>query len=127
MDAPALRFKNQLNENAKVPAFCSVLPEAGHNEVEGWSPGLGTGCGLVALRHQGESSSVAERFDASLEAVAASGLEVRQIRVEGAGDLERMFGTIMLTDFASVYLGILRGVDPTPIPTITSIKSPPAR
>jgi hypothetical protein len=67
---------------------------------------------------------VAERFDALLDAVAATGLEARQIRVEGKGDLERLLGTILLTDFASVYLGILRGVDPTPIPAIASLKKP---
>jgi glucose/mannose-6-phosphate isomerase len=127
MEAAAIRFKNQLNENAKVPAFYSFLPEAGHNEIEGWSAGLGSGFGLVALRHDGERPRMAERFDASLDAVAASGLESRQVRVEGDGDLERLLGTILLTDFASVYLGILRGVDPTPIPAITSLKKPPSR
>lgn len=34
--APARRWKNQLNENSKVAAFASELPEANHNEIEGW-------------------------------------------------------------------------------------------
>ena len=35
--APARRWKGQLNENANVAAFASELPEANHNEIEGWA------------------------------------------------------------------------------------------
>ena len=34
--AAAYRWKCQFNENAALPAFASVLPEADHNEVVGW-------------------------------------------------------------------------------------------
>ena len=34
--AAAYRWKCQFNENAELPAFASVLPEADHNEVVGW-------------------------------------------------------------------------------------------
>jgi glucose/mannose-6-phosphate isomerase len=123
MEAAALRFKNQINENAKMPAFSSVLPELDHNEIEGWAQGYGEGFAVGTLRHDGESPGVAERFGATVELVTGSGLDVREVRVEGAGPLERLFGTILLGDFASTYLGILRGVDPTPIPILTSLKA----
>jgi glucose/mannose-6-phosphate isomerase len=123
MEAVALRLKNQINENAKTPAFSSVLPELDHNEIEGWAPGLGEGFAVVALRHDGEQPGVARRFDATVELVTGSGMEVREVRVGGSGPLERMFGTILLGDFASTYLGILRGVDPTPIPILTGLKA----
>ena len=32
----ARRWKTQINENAKLPAFFSELPEADHNELCGW-------------------------------------------------------------------------------------------
>ena len=35
----ARRWKTQINENAKLPAFFSELPEADHNELCGWSGG----------------------------------------------------------------------------------------
>ena len=34
--AVAYRWKCQFNENAGVPAFTSVLPEADHNEIVSW-------------------------------------------------------------------------------------------
>src|SRR5207249_11771237 len=37
MASVARRFKNQLAENSKTFAKYSLLPEAGHNEVEAWS------------------------------------------------------------------------------------------
>jgi glucose/mannose-6-phosphate isomerase len=123
MEAAALRFKNQVNENAKAPAFCSLLPELDHNEIEGWTPGVGEGFAVVALRHDGEGARLAERYDATVELVGGVGLDVRQVRVGGTGPFERLFGTLLLADFASTYLGILRGVDPTPIPTLTGLKA----
>jgi glucose/mannose-6-phosphate isomerase len=123
MEAAALRLKNQVNENAKLPAFSSVLPELAHNEIEGWGPGLGEGFGVVALRHDGEAPRVAERFDATVALAADAGLGVRQVRVAGAGPFERLFGSILLGDFASTYLALLRGVDPMPIPILTGLKA----
>ncbi|MEJ7717270.1 MAG: SIS domain-containing protein [Thermoleophilaceae bacterium] len=39
--AAARRWKSQLNENAKLPAFASVLPEADHNELIGYERARG--------------------------------------------------------------------------------------
>jgi glucose/mannose-6-phosphate isomerase len=121
-EAAALRWRNQLNENAKIPAFSSVLPELDHNEIEGWGPGMGAAFGLVVLRHSGEDARVAARVDGTLEAVAASGLGIRQVRAEGSSAVEELFSLILKGDFASVYLALLRGVDPTPIPVLTGLK-----
>src|ERR671933_748380 len=35
--AIAYRWKTQLNENAKIPAYALELPEMDHNEIEGWA------------------------------------------------------------------------------------------
>src|SRR5207302_3876782 len=61
-EAAALRWKTQVNENAKGPAWTAMLPELDHNEVEGWSAGAGAGHAVVALRHPGEHHGVAARF-----------------------------------------------------------------
>ena len=38
----AYRWKTQINENAKIPAFAHSLPEMDHNEIVGWDPGGGS-------------------------------------------------------------------------------------
>jgi glucose/mannose-6-phosphate isomerase len=121
-EAAAVRWKTQMNENAKVPAFCSVLPELDHNEVEGWSNGTGEAFVGIALRHRGEHPRVGPRIVATLEAIRGSGLEVRELHGSGFGPLETLFSLIMLGDFVSTYLGILRGVDPLAVPVLTMLK-----
>jgi glucose/mannose-6-phosphate isomerase len=121
-EAAALRWKNQLNENAKVPAFCSVLPELDHNEIEGWSAGTGVSFGLVVLRHGGEHPRIAVRVDASLETAAASGAPARQVWAEGTTPVEHLLSLMMKADFASIYVAVLRGVDPTPVPVLMGLK-----
>jgi glucose/mannose-6-phosphate isomerase len=121
-EAAALRWKNQMNENAKIPAWCSVLPELDHNEIEGWGPGTGAPFGLVVLRRAAEDPRTVERVEASLEAVRGSGLNSREVWAEGASPLENLFSLMMKADFASIYLAVLRGVDPTPVPVLMGLK-----
>jgi glucose/mannose-6-phosphate isomerase len=121
-EGAVLRWKNQLNENAKVPAFASLLPELDHNEIEGWRPGAGLPFGLVVLRHGAEDPRVASRVSASLDAVSDSGLAMREVWAEGSSPLESLFSLMMKADFASIYLAVVRGVDPTPVPVLTGLK-----
>jgi glucose/mannose-6-phosphate isomerase len=118
----ALRWKCQLNENAKVPAFHSEFPELDHNEIEGWSAGSGEAFRAVALRHPGEHPRVALRVDATLQAIADSGLSTREVRARGDTTAGWLFSLIMQGDMTSTYLAILAGVDPTEIPKLTGLK-----
>jgi glucose/mannose-6-phosphate isomerase len=121
-EGAALRWKNQMNENAKIPAWCALLPELDHNEIEGWGPGAGAPFGLIVLRHAGEHPRTGERIDASLEAIRDAGLSVRHVWAEGTSPLENLVSLMMKADFASVYLAVLRGVDPTPVPVLMGLK-----
>src|SRR5207249_2307658 len=93
-----------------------------HNDIEGWAPGVGTGYALVILRHAGESPAVARRVPATLEAIAPTGMPHHEVSAPGATPLERLFRLIAMGDFVSCYLAILLGVDPTPVPVLTTLK-----
>ena len=57
----ARRWKTQINENAKTPAFFAVQPELSHNEVAGWGQNGDVTrqvLSLVTLRHAGEHPQV---------------------------------------------------------------------
>lgn len=118
----AARWKTQCNENAKVPAFAAALPELDHNEVVGWSEGRGAGFFLVALRHGGEHAEVAARFPPSIDVARSSGLEVEEVRARGRSALARLFTLVLWGDLVATYLGLARGVDPTPIDAIARLK-----
>lgn len=125
--AAAGRWKTQMNENAKVPAMASVLPELDHNEVVGWSAGTGAGFAVVALRHEGERSDDAARFRPSLEIAADAGAQTTEIWARGDSALSRFLSLVAIGDHASTYLAALRGVDPTPIEAIVRLKQALAR
>jgi glucose/mannose-6-phosphate isomerase len=121
-EAAALRWKTQCNENAKVPAFWGVIPEIDHNEIEGWGTGMGGPFAAVVLRHRGEHPRIASRVAARVDAVAGSGLAVEEVHATHPAPMAALFSLIMVGDFASTYLGILRGVDPTPVPVLSDLK-----
>jgi glucose/mannose-6-phosphate isomerase len=118
----ATRWKTQINENAKAPAFAAALPELDHNEVVGWSERAGDRFAVVALRHDGEDADVTARFPPSLAIAEASGADVREVWARGEGRLSRLLSLVMIGDFASTYLGLARGHDPTPIDAIVRLK-----
>jgi glucose/mannose-6-phosphate isomerase len=121
-EAAALRWKTQFNENAKLPAFHSVLPELDHNEIEGWTRGSGSPFGVVILRHAAEHPRIARRVQATLEAIGGSALECREVRAEGSSPMEIALSLITMGDFVTIYLAILRGEDPMPVRVLTHLK-----
>jgi glucose/mannose-6-phosphate isomerase len=118
----AVRWKTELNENAKTPAFASSLPELDHNEVVGWSPGTGEGFVVVALRHRGEEPDVAARFPVSVELAEEAGVKTREVWARGESPLARVLSLVMLGGATSIYLGLARGFDPAPIEAIDRLK-----
>jgi glucose/mannose-6-phosphate isomerase len=119
----AARWRTQFNENAKVPSFSSALPELDHNEVVGWAPGSGPAFALVALRHDGEHPDVALRFAASIQIAEAAGVRAEEVRAAGRSALAQLMSLLAMGDFTSVYSGLVRGVDPTPIEAIVRLKA----
>jgi glucose/mannose-6-phosphate isomerase len=118
----AARWKAAWNENAKVPAFWSALPELDHNEVVGWSESRGGPFALVALRHDGEHPDVAARFPLSLDIARSSGVDVEEVWATGSSDLSCLLELVLIGDLASTYAAIARGIDPTPIEAIARLK-----
>ncbi|MDA8343642.1 MAG: SIS domain-containing protein [Actinomycetota bacterium] len=123
--AAALRWKAQINENAKTPAFWNVHPELCHNEVAGWGQhGDVTRqvVSLVNLRHDAEHPQVARRVALVTEVLAEVVAEVVEVRAEGEGDLAQLLDLALVGDFVSLHLAGAEGVDPGPIPVLAEIK-----
>jgi glucose/mannose-6-phosphate isomerase len=123
--AAARRWKTQLNENAKLPAFFSTLPEADHNELCGWrdeAPGRGR-LAAVLLEDTGQHPREVRRFELTAEAIEAAGATA--VRVEAAGETpaERLLWAVMLGDLVSLALADARGIDPLPIEAIDNFKA----
>ena len=128
----AKRFAAQLNENAKYPGIAGELPEANHNQVVAFdgpfAPGTrldaesGYPLRLVLLSDPAAHPQVARRQAASAELATARGIRVSELAMEGEHPLPRFASVVQLIDYATVYLGIASGVDPTPIEIIQELK-----
>jgi glucose/mannose-6-phosphate isomerase len=119
----AMRWKTQLNENGKVPAWFASMSELDHNEVVGWVPPYGERHAIVALRHDGEDAETSARFGLTAEIVRDAGAEVREVSVSRATPLGRLCELIAIGDWTSCYVGLGRGVDPTPVDAIARLKA----
>ncbi len=120
----ALRFKQQFNENAKIPAKWEVFSELNHNDTMGWEkPGkLGKSYSVVFVRDKAEPHAIRTRIETTQALMKPTVPRQFEIWAEGKSSLARILSAILVGDFASVYLACLRQVDPTPVCTVSVMK-----
>jgi len=118
----ARRWQTEFNENAKILAWASVLPEADHNELVGWAGDpAAKKFAPIFLRDSEESAFEKTMMDATRDLIRPAA-NVEEVRTESPTLLARMLTTIQLGDWTSFYLAILRKVDPTPVAVIGKLK-----
>ncbi len=119
----AYRWKTQLNENAKVPAFSHELPELDHNELVGWEGSAELGrFAAVFLEDSDTHPRIADRVELTARLIEECGGEVHRVSTVGSTAVERVLSGVLLGDLVSLYLGVLRGVDPGPVELIERLK-----
>ncbi|HEV2118663.1 MAG TPA: bifunctional phosphoglucose/phosphomannose isomerase [Candidatus Bathyarchaeia archaeon] len=118
MGSVARRFKNQLAENSKMVAKCALLPEAGHNEVEAWF-NQRFPLAPVFIRDHSESDFERAVFESFRSAITrAARVTPAQLRLKAGTRLAGLLLPVLYSDFVSVYLALLRGLDPADTPWI---------
>jgi glucose/mannose-6-phosphate isomerase len=122
----AQRFKCDLNEYGKTPAFYNVLPELDHNEIIGWnqlSDLTSSSFVLILLRDPDDHPRVALRFEITAKLIKDKLAEMVEIHAEGRSALARLLSLIFVTQLAAIYVGLGYGVDPGPVEVIQKLKS----
>jgi len=118
--AVAMRWKTQINENAKMPAFYNVFSEMNHNEIAGYQ-GMDRNFAAVIIRDKHDNSRIKKRMDVCKEIMEANA-NVEEVETQGNSLLVRMFSAIYLGDFVSYYLALWNRVDPGPVEVIEGMK-----
>ena len=122
----AQRWKTQINENGKAPAFWSAQPELCHNEVVGWGQNGDVTrqmLSLVQLRHTAEHPQVDRRHQLVGESMQEFVADVIEVRAEGEGDLAQILDLVLVGDFVSLEMALAEGIDPGPISAIDELKA----
>jgi glucose/mannose-6-phosphate isomerase len=126
----AYRWKADVNENAKAPAFWNTFPELDHNEICAFGQhGDVTRqvVTLVELRHDHEHEQLGRRVAATRAIVEETVASVLEVRAEGEGRLAQLVDLMYVGDWVSVYMALDAGVDPGPIDAIARLKDELAR
>lgn len=119
----ANKWKICMNENAKNTAWVNQYPEFNHNEFIGWSSHpVEKPFAVVEIRSNLEHPRVQKRFEVTERLL--SGMRPAPIVVVPQGEtlLQQLAWSFALGDFVSIYLGILNGVDPTPVALVEKLK-----
>jgi glucose/mannose-6-phosphate isomerase len=119
----AVRWKTQINENAKLPAFAGQLPEADHNEIAGWEGARDEApLSAIFLGDRDQHPRVRQRIDLTANLVESDATAVVRLETEGESRTERLLWAVMLGDLLSLQLAARRGSDPAPIERIDRLK-----
>jgi len=116
----AYRWKTQINENAKSPAFYNVFSEMNHNEIAGCKF-LDKSFIAIMLKDKDDHVAIKKRMMLSKE-IMEEKIAVEEVEVQGKHLLTKLISTIYLGDFVSYHLALWKRVDPTPVDIIEGLK-----
>jgi glucose/mannose-6-phosphate isomerase len=120
----AVRWKGQFNENAKHLAWVSGLPEANHNEVDGFvhPPSMLGRLAAVFLRDPEDHPRVVRRFEWLRRYLQRKGIRVETVTAVGEDRMARLLSCVAMGDFVSYYLALRHATDPSALPGVESLK-----
>ncbi len=126
--AAALRWKQMMNENAKLHCYYDVFPELLHNEIETWY-GDASNHALIMLRDIEYEKCKEHGYDLhalinkAKELIRGKGADVIELFSIGNSTLARLLSLSYIGDIMSTYLAYANNIDPSKIPNIEYIKS----
>lgn len=117
----AIRFRQQLNENAKRLCWHHVVPEMNHNELVGWTQKADDHV-VIFLRNVSDNNRNQHRIEINKKIISQFEPSIIEIWGEGNNEVERVFYTIHLVDWVSYFLSQLNDVDIMDIKVIDYLK-----
>lgn len=119
----AYRFKTQINENSKTPAYNAYLPELHHNEVVGYTnQDVNQYLRFIIIADKKEHPRINLRISMTIDILKDKGFNPILISEEGNSFISRLLKNIYLGDFTSYHLANMYGFDPLPVDIISYVK-----
>lgn len=115
----AVRFCQQIQENAKGQAYSLVLPEANHNAIESVYGNMHTN---ILFLNAGVNERNNLRFAFLRKLMEENGNTVATISLQNASLLS-LFQTIYILDWVSILLSNAKGADNMTVPNIDKLKN----
>jgi glucose/mannose-6-phosphate isomerase len=120
----AQRWKGEFNENSKAWAFFENFPELNHNAVVGYEFPVEVRDRMLVLMLRSPSLRPRNllRYEVTAKLLAKAGVAYELIDARGRSALAQVLSLVYLGDYASFYLSMLNGVDPTSTDAISFVK-----
>jgi glucose/mannose-6-phosphate isomerase len=120
LQSAAIRFKNSLNENAKIHVFLEEISEACHNDIVSWE--RPTNVRPILIEGQDDHITTKEKWQILREYFGTKKIEYKEVFSAPGNILTKLINLIYLLDYASIYLAVRSGVDPSPVRSIDFVK-----
>lgn len=118
----AIRFRQQINENAKMLCWHHVVPEMNHNELVGWTK-KNDQLAVIYLRDKEDYIRNQKRIDINKEIISKYTPHIYETWSEGNSPIEKAFWHIHVGDWASWFLSVENNSDAVEVKVIDFLKS----
>lgn len=120
-------WKIRFNETSKIPAFCNVFPELNHNEMTGFdvvenTKALSERFYFILLKDEEDHPKIVRRMGILEKLYKDRGFPVEVVTLQGKNRLHKIFSSLNIVDWASLYTGEGYGVKTEEIPMIEEFK-----
>lgn len=122
MESVAVRFRQQINENAKMLCWHHVIPEMNHNELVGWRD-KNDNLAVIYFRNRDDFKRNSIRIDINKEIIGECTNTIIEIYSKGQTTIEKSMYFIHLGDWISWYLSVLHRVDSIEVKVIDYLKA----
>ena len=120
LQASAIRFKNSLQENAKIHAMSEDVIEACHNGIVSWSKS--SNVQPILIRGKDDYIKTNERWEILKDYFKEEEIDYREVFSVSGNILTKLINLIYFFDYVSIYHAILSKSDPTPVKAIDFVK-----
>ncbi len=114
-------WKIKFNENSKIPAFWNYFPELNHNEMVGYT-NPNKILHILILKDRDDHPKIIKRMGLTAELLKKKSVKVEFIEIAGKNIWEKILNNLILADWTSYYLAILKSADPTPVLMVEEFK-----
>lgn len=120
LQAAAIRFKNSLQENAKLHAMAEDVLEASHNGIVAWEKS--SNVKPILIEGEDDYIRTKERWKILKEYFRENKIDFREIYTVKGSILSKLINLIYLLDYCTIYKAVLSKTNPSTIKSIDFVK-----
>ena len=120
LQSAAIRFKNSLQENAKIHVFIEDVIETCHNGVVAWEKK--SNMLPILIEGKDDHFKTKERWIILKDYFKQNNINYKEIKSIDGNILSKIMTLVYLLDYASIYKAVIDQTDPSPVKSIDFIK-----